>query len=49
MRVRVSLDFDILDGDHHQEMNSVVFLEWFENIIILEDGQYSAFSLDLQM
>jgi hypothetical protein len=19
------------DGDHHQEMNSVVFLEWFEN------------------
>jgi transcriptional antiterminator Rof (Rho-off) len=41
-------------------MNSVVFLEWFENqlmaacihhltlIIILEDGQCSAFSLDLQ-
>jgi hypothetical protein len=19
------------DGDYHQEMNSVVFLEWFEN------------------
>jgi hypothetical protein len=19
------------DGDHHQEMDSVVFLEWFEN------------------
>jgi hypothetical protein len=19
------------DGDHHQDMNSVVFLEWFEN------------------
>jgi transposase len=19
------------DGDHHQEMNSVVFLQWFEN------------------
>jgi hypothetical protein len=29
------------DGDHHQEMNSVVFLEWFENQL--------AFSLDLQM
>jgi hypothetical protein len=53
MRVRVSLDFDILiegmrsegliddcdlvflvkskDDDYHQEMNSFVFLGWFEN------------------
>jgi hypothetical protein len=39
MRVRVSLDFGCAlvflakskDGDYQQEMNSVVFLEWFEN------------------
>jgi hypothetical protein len=23
------------DGDYHQEMYSVVFLEWFENYLIL--------------
>ena len=23
------------DGDYHQEMNSVVFLEWFENQLML--------------
>jgi hypothetical protein len=23
------------DGDYHQEMNSVVFLEWFENLCFI--------------
>jgi transposase len=38
------------DGDHHQEMNSVVFLEWFENqlmpamnnpsLVVLDNASY---------
>jgi hypothetical protein len=28
------------DGDHHQEMNSVVFLEWFENQLMAVNIQH---------
>jgi transposase len=38
------------DGDYHQEMNSVVFLEWFENqlmpalknpgLVVLDNASY---------
>jgi hypothetical protein len=37
------------DGDHHQEMNSVVFLEWFENQLIpaLKDPSYRKMALFL--
>jgi hypothetical protein len=28
------------DGDYHQEMNSVVFLEWFENPLMPALKQY---------
>jgi transposase len=41
---------DIIHGDYHQEMNSVVFLEWFENqlmsalknpiLVVLDNASY---------
>jgi hypothetical protein len=34
------------DGDYHQEMNSVVFLEWFENLLMPALKYHSLVVLD---
>jgi hypothetical protein len=44
------------DGDYHQEMNSVVFLEWFENplmpalknssLVVLDNASYHNVTTD---